>query len=868
MSSSSIERMSAPHSDEATINILHPLFKEWFFSRFSAFSEPQKYAILNIHSRVNTLVSSPTGSGKTLCAFGAILNSLIDSADKGLLEKKVYAVYISPLKALSNDIHKNLLEPLAQINELAVSKGKEPFDIRVAVRTGDTTLKERAVMLKNPPHILVTTPESLSLLISTMKFREHLRDVEWCIIDEIHAIAPNKRGVHLSLTLELISHIAQHLCRIGLSATAAPLEDIAQFLVGTDRPCQIVDAQYLKKLDLDVLVPCDDLITTPYQEMDVKLYEMVDSLISQHKTTLIFTNTRAATERVVHTLKERFPSRYGDHNTGAHHGSLEKEHRLDIEKRLREGTMKVVACSTTLELGIDIGYIDLVICLGSPKSVARALQRIGRSGHALHETTKGRIILTNRDDLVECAVLAKQAREHHIDRTVIPSKCLDVLCQQVIALCLEQVWNETELHALITKSSIYKDLTVSELGEILGVLSGEIPVPDWPTVPRLWRKDGQVGHRGGLGRMIYHTNLGTIPDSSFIHVKIGAHVVGRLDEGFLERLKPNDIFVLGGATYQFKHAKGMTAQVVSAVGRKPTIPQWASEALPLSPDLAVEITRFRGLMHERLCSKILFDDVCAFVKDYLGCSQQVAHIIAEYFSQQYRFSKQMSTPSQLLVEHYEGPEESMLIFHTLYGRQLNECLGRAVKFAIEKLYGKETAIGISDNGFTVLCKKGINVRRAFEILHSEKLELLMNAALLNSEVFRRRFRACATRSLILLKTYKGHHKLAGQQQVSSMILLKRLREKAPDFFLLREARREVLSEVADLEAAKRILKQIEDETLRIEEFHTQIPTPFAFSLALQSMMDLLGPGERHEFLLFNHQMVLAKISLEEGKRKN
>ncbi len=301
-----IEFMQQPHEDSLTTSILHPLLKQWFFDKFKAFSEPQRYSIYNIHCRINTLVSAPTGSGKTLSAFGAVLNELIDHSEKGILQDRVYCVYVSPLRALSNDIHKNLVEPLEQMEKIANKK----LGIRVGIRTGDTTATEKSKMLKTPPHILITTPESLAIMLASIKFVEHLKNVEWVIVDEVHALADNKRGVHLSLALETLSFIAPHVTRIGLSATVAPLEKVAEFLVGSYRNCQIVDVQFLKKLDLQVICPVPDLIGTAHETMHAAMYNVLDDLIQQHKTTLIFTNTRSATERVVDHLKHKFPKNY------------------------------------------------------------------------------------------------------------------------------------------------------------------------------------------------------------------------------------------------------------------------------------------------------------------------------------------------------------------------------------------------------------------------------------------------------------------------------------------------------------------------------------------------------------------------------
>ncbi|MEK6849154.1 MAG: DEAD/DEAH box helicase, partial [Nanoarchaeota archaeon] len=528
--------------------ILNPTVKKWFYQRYPSYSIPQLHAVIPIYNRENILVSAPTGATKTLTGFLAVLNELVDSAEKGILKDKVYCIYISPLKALNNDIQKNLVEPLAEIEAIAGKK----LGIRVGVRTGDTTQSEKTAMLKKSPHILITTPESLAIMLSSTKFIEHLKAVDWCIIDEIHALAENKRGVHLSLSLERLQYLSGHMSRVGLSATVAPLEEIAQFLVGPTRDCSIVDVQFLKQFDFKVLSPVPNLIDITHAEMHIKMYELLDKLIQEHKTTLIFTNTRAATERVVDHLKHKFPSRYTE-NIGAHHGSLGKEMRLKLEDRLRKGELKCVVCSTSLELGLDIGYIDLVICLGSPKSVARFLQRAGRSGHRLHLTVKGRIVVMDRDDMVECAVLLKAALEKKIDRVHIPTNALDVLAQQIDGMALEQVWEEKDLYALIRKSYCYQNLKREDFSELLDYLAGKfVDLEDRHIYAKIWREDGKIGKRGKLGRVIYMTNVGTIPDESFITVKIGDQTIGTLDEGFLERMKPGDVFVLGGETYMFK----------------------------------------------------------------------------------------------------------------------------------------------------------------------------------------------------------------------------------------------------------------------------------------------------------------------------
>ncbi len=860
--SGKIEFMQKPHDDSLTTSILHPLLKQWFFEKFKSFSEPQRYSLYNIHCRINTLVSAPTGSGKTLSAFGAVLNELIDHSEKGTLQDRVYCVYVSPLRALSNDIHKNLVEPLEQMEKIA---GKE-LGIRVGIRTGDTTATEKSKMLKRPPHILITTPESLAIMLASIKFVEHLKHVEWVVIDEVHAIADNKRGVHLSLALETLSFIAPHITRIGLSATVAPLEKVAGFLVGSSRNCQIVDVQFLKKLDLQVICPVPDLIGTTHEVMHAEMYKVIDDLVQQHKTTLIFTNTRSATERVVDHLKHKFPKNYTD-NIGAHHGSLGKELRQNLERRLREGKLKCVVCSTSLELGIDIGYIDLVICLSSPKSVARFLQRAGRAGHKLHETVKARIIVMDRDDLVECSVLLKAAVEKKIDKVHIPANCLDVLAQYLDGLALMQIWDEEELFQLVKKSYCYRNLKHTDYLEILSYLAGEFTtLEDRHIFAKIWRQDGKLGKRGKLGRIIYMTNLGTIPDESFVIVKVGTQTIGHIDEGFLEKLRPGDVFILGGDTYQFKFSRGMVAQVVATSNRPPTVPSWFSDMLPLSFDLANEIGRFRFLMEDKFKHDKSKKEVLDFIHEYLYVDANSSEALYNYFAEQYAYVGHFPSDRKILIEHYTDDKQNKIIFHTLFGRRVNDVLSRAVAFAISRMEHRDVEIGMNDNGFYIGFPKKINAVKALKTLKSDKLDLVMKHAIDQTEILKRRFRHCATRGFMILRNYMGRQKNAGRQQVSSMILMSAVKRISDDFCILKEARREVLEDLMDIENSKKVLREIEEGKIRLVEIQTKIPTPFAFNIALQGFMDVLKIEDKIAFLQRMHELVLAKISLQKGRK--
>lgn len=862
--------MEKPYKPEEINQILNPIVKKWFFTKFKEYSLPQLYGVMEIHSRNNILISAPTGATKTLTGFLSILNELIDSSEKGILEDKIYCVYISPLRALSEDIKINLVNPLEEMEAISGKK----FGIRVASRTGDTETSEKAKMLKNPPHILITTPESLAIVLSSIKFVDLLKDVQWCIIDEIHALAENKRGTHLSLSLERLQKLSSAMVRIGLSATIAPLDEIAKYLSGYDgneaRPCKIVDVQFIKQIDLKVLSPVPDLINIEHGNMHYAMYELINNLIQEHKTTLIFTNTRSATERVVHNLKEKFPKNYTESNIGAHHGSLSKAHRQNLENMLREGKIKVVVCSTSLELGIDIGYIDLVICLSSPKSVARALQRIGRSGHRLHDVTKGRIIVMDRDDLIECAVLLKSAIERKIDKIHIPTNALDVLAQQIYGIAIQDIIHINDLYKLIKNSYCYHNLERKDFNEVIEYLAGKyISLEDRHIYAKIWHDEetGMIGRRGKLARVLYMTNIGTIPDQISVMVKVGDHVVGTIEEAFLEKLRPGDVFVLGGSVYQFKFARGMVAQVSASANRPPNVPSWFSEMLPLSFDLALEIGRFRKLLNEKFCSEKSKKEIIDFINDYVYVDKNAAESIYNYFFEQFNYAE-IPSNSRIIVEHYTNEQGiKHTIFHSLYGRRVNDCLSRAAAFAISRTQHRDVEIGINDNGFYIASGKPVNVLHAFKLIKPKDFRKILNMAIDKTEVLKRRFRHCAMRALMILRVYKGHTKHVGRQQVSSQILISAVKRISPDFSILKEARREVLEDLMDIENAQKVIEGIEKGNIKIKEITTVIPSPFAFNLIAQGISDILKIEDRVEFLRRMHKNVLAKIGSKKGINK-
>ena len=856
-----IRKQTKSYSKKQIYKNLHPYVKEWFENNFDDFTPAQKQAIPEIHKGNNILVSSPTGSGKTLTAFLSVINELTTLADKGELEDKVYCIYISPLKALDNDIERNLDQPLREIEKIA----NKPLNIRKAVRTGDTSQYQRTKMLKNPPHILITTPETLSILLVAPKFREKLSHVKYVIVDEIHSLAENKRGVHLSLSLERLQALIGGFTRIGLSATVSPLEEVAKFLVGyeygIERDCILVDINYLKELDIEVISPVDDIVIADDEDTRMATYALIDDLVMEHKTTLIFTNTRSATERYVYNLKKLYGEHFNSNNIIAHHSSLSKESRLKTEEKLKKGELKAVVSSTSLELGIDIGYIDLVILINSPKSVSRALQRIGRSGHKLHEKSKGRIIVTDRDELVECSVLLKNAKEGKIDNIKIPKDCLDVLSQHIYGMSIENPWDIDYALDIIRKSYCYKDLERDDYEDVLSYLAGEyVELEDRYVYAKIWidYKENTFGKRGKLARMLYSTNIGTIPDHSAVLVKCDGEVIGKVEEDFIEKLKKGDSFVLGGRVYKFNYGKGMTINVSPASG-PPTIPSWYSEQLPLAFDLAVDIQRFRYILESKFQYGRSKEEIMEFLHEYLYVDEFAANSIYEYFNEQFLYA-QIPHKQKLLVEYYTGfGGRKFVVFHSLFGRKTNDAIARAVAYVASDRNKRNITISITDNGFYLSSDGKMGALEALKKLTPTNFENILIRSLDKTETLASRFRHCAGRSLMTLRRYKGHEKSVGRQQVRGKILLKYIQEMDNEFPILKESRREATEDYMDIKNAKRVISWIYSGEMEIRTINTIIPSPFAFNLVSQGYLEVLKQNDKSEFTKRMHRAVIEKI---------
>ncbi|MEM1509478.1 MAG: ATP-dependent helicase [Thermofilaceae archaeon] len=867
------------YTKEEVLRLLHPLVAEWFSRRYKDLTPPQRLGILPIYSRKNVLISSPTGTGKTLTAFLVVISELIKLALEGKLEDEVYAVYVSPLRALNNDIFRNLEEPLSEIRKLAEEEGVKLPEIRHAVRTGDTPSNDRQKMLRKPPHILITTPETLAITLVAPRFKEKLKGVEWMIVDEVHSLAESKRGVHLALSLERLQELVTHsFTRIGLSATINPLEEVALFLVGYNddgrpRDCIIVDARYMKRKDIKVLCPIPGLVHTPSNILQAEMYELLYDLVKKYKTSLVFTNTRSGTERVVFHLKMIAKEKGGfdESQVMAHHGSLSKLVRHEVEDKLKAGQLKAVVSSTSLELGIDIGYIDVVIQLGSPKSVTRCLQRIGRSGHRLHDVIRGRMVCVDRDDLVEVAVMVKEAYKNHLDRVHIPQNCLDVLAQQIVGMAIERKWQVDEAFNLIKRSYCYRNISKDDFIRTLRYLSGNYSnLENHKVYGKIWfdENEGVFGRRGKFARVIYTLNVGTIPEEVNIKVHTtGGKYVGNIEEEFLERLVPGDRFVLGGRVYEFISSEGNRVLVKPAYDMKPTVPSWFSEMLPLSYDLAVKIGEFRDKIFKWLKEGIPKERIVKYIAKNCHANEIAAEAIYEYFLEMMNFLKAISVnehPSHrvILAEKYIDEEGRFHhVFHALYGRRTNDALSHALAYLATVKIGVNVGVAVHDNGFAIIYPPGVKPPVTLSNIKGNEVEDLLKKSITNTELIRRRFRHVATRALMILRNYKGHEISVERQQMNAQTLLKVVRELGDDFPVLKETYREVLEDYMDLEHAREVLRQIENGKIRlIETPELKVPSPFAYNIVLEGLSDVVLMEDKRLMMAKFHERLMKMFS--------
>ena len=890
--------------DGDVLELLEPSVREWWADEFGAFvpenggffTPPQREAIPQIHDGTNTLVASPTGSGKTLASFTAIINELYrrERETEDGLDNSVYCLYISPLKSLANDIHRNLEVPLDGIRENLTERGHDT-GIRHAIRHGDTPDSERQAMLETTPHILNTTPETLAILLNSPKFKEKLRSVEYVVVDEIHSLADNKRGTHLSVSLERLEAMTESSpTRIGCSATVEPLSTMAKFLVGREegtapgetesdgdfRDYEIVDTRFVRDFDLRLECPTDDLIDTPREVVNESFYDRLHELVQSHENTLVFTNTRSGAERVLNNLRNGFDS-YHEENSGCHHGSMSKDERESIESDLKSGDVDVVTSSTSLELGIDMPYLDLVVQVGSPKSVASLLQRVGRAGHQLGQTVEGRVIALDRDELVECAVMLKKAEEGFVDRVFVPENAQDVAAQQVYGMAINDVRPEADVLATLRRAYPYRNYSDADWEQLCRYLTADYDgLEDKNVYAKIWRDtndapDGEhhydsfavgqplIGKRGRMARVIYMTNIGTIPDSFTcdVYTRSGDNWIGQLDEEYLDTLEKGDVFVLGGSNYKFSYRRGSKVYVDSTSSR-PTVPSWFSERLPLSYDLGREILAFQRELSEKL-ARGGKADVRGWLRE-LPIDENSVRALARMFDHQRRYAgiDSIATDERLVVEEELDRNEYRRRYyvHSNYGRRFNDGLSRLVAYRCARRTNTNVQLAVADNGFTVAMplNRKVDVADVIRSIDPSEVQADLRAALKETDLLKRYFRINATRSLMILKRYKGYEKSAAEQQVSSEMLLS-FAEDLEDFAVIEETYREITEDKLNLQGIQEVLDSVQAGDVSVTSYEVESPSPRAFGLATLAASDVVLADDESAALQEFHARVVNEI---------
>jgi ATP-dependent Lhr-like helicase len=829
----------------------HPAVDEWFRRRFKGSTDAQTGGWPHILAGRDTLITAPTGSGKTLAAFLVSIDRLLRNAENEPLDDHVSVIYVSPLKALSADIKRNLEEPLEEIVDIARQMGHPAPEIRAAVRTGDTTQQERQGIVKRPPHILITTPESLYLMITAERSREILRTATTVIVDEVHALLRDKRGSHLALTLARLDHVChQRPSRVGLSATVKPIEDAARFLVGADRVtkgrpnCEIVDSGHQRDLDIAIEVSPTDLEAVGSGEQWKDIYDRLAELIKQHRTTLVFVNTRRASERVAFAISERI----GEEHVGSHHGSLSKERRLSLERRLKAGDMKALVATASLELGIDIGSVDLVCQLESPRSITTFLQRVGRSGHALGLTPKGRLFPTSRDELVECAAMIRAVKKGRLDRVWPPVAPLDILAQQIVAEAACEPWQEDALYDLVRSAAPYADLARGEFDDVIELSSEGINVGTGKAGAYLHRDriNGVVKGRRGA-RMTAIQCGGAIPEIADYKViaEPEGTFVGTLDEDFSVESMAGDIFLLGTTSWRIRRIESAgIVRVEDAHGAPPTIPFWLGEAPARTFELSEEVSNLRIDIADRLDSP----GVIEWVGDECGLPPEAAEQVVRYV----RAEKEMIgvVPSQqdvVFERFFDEAGGQQLVVHAPFGGRINRAWGFALRKRFCVSFDFELQAAASDDA--MLLSIGPNnsfpLDDMFGLVKEEWVREAVEQSLLiaNAPMWTARWRWNTTRALALLRQRNGKRVpppiqrmkaddlmaavfprlVACQENVTGAIEL-------PDHTLVRQTMDDCLFEAMDLDGLIEVLRKIDRGEIRFHAKDTTEPSPFAHEM--------------------------------------
>jgi ATP-dependent Lhr-like helicase len=829
---------------------LHPRLRDWFFASFPGFTHAQLLCVPSVLNRESILLTSPTGSGKTLAGFLGVFDSLLRELESNELKPGVRCIYISPLRALAYDIEKNLKRPITGM-------GLEN-KLRIHLRTGDTSASERTKFRNKPSPFLVTTPESLAILLAQQSYAQHLALTEFVIVDELHSFAGNKRGADLSICLERLERICRDaqrvgelegrvrrarrrtdppstptgsLCRIGLSATAAPLDLLAQFLVGKNRDCRIAEARVEKEQIVDVFSPIRRDPYPPSGYTGARLYAELSQLIRSRRSVIVFTNVRSAAEQIGLRLREQLPELADA--IEIHHASLDRNVRLEVEDRLKNGELRAVVCSTSLELGIDIGAVDLVVMVATPKGVSRAIQRIGRSGHSLNKNSHGILVATNINDLVEATVTAKLVRERALDPIKILNKPFDVVAQHIVGIVALAPASVDSIYRLIIRARPFHDLTREEFDRVLNYLEGggqalaqqyrsifgKISVSDDGTVslahPRVARE--------------FLLNIGTIVSEGFVDVMLKRRRLGSVEEGFIKGLQIGDLFVLGGRVVRLIDTGVQEVLVERADGQLPTIPRWNAAKMPLTSGVARAVRQLRADLARQL-RRETNDSFCVdWLVEHYQISLANAQAIVEQFRAQLAVSD-IPPGDSMLIELYRDDDFSHYFFHALIGRSANDALSRIVAWRMKNRSGGNALVTIDDSGFLLTLRRFQELtledwRLCFE---REGAEEDLRLALRGSELVKWLFRGVAQTGLMVPRNYPGHQRARKQMHWSTETIFRVLEAHEPEHPLLEEAYRQAMQIFLDAEEANAFLDRVQHFDWQLRQL--PVVSPFSFPI--------------------------------------
>ncbi len=904
-----------PSAVHSALGWAHPVVAEWFVRRFGSPTEPQEAGWPEILAGRTTLIAAPTGSGKTLAAFLACIDRLVRKALAGQLEDRTEVLYISPLKALGNDIQKNLEAPLGEILQLASERGLMMPEIRTAVRTGDTLMHERQKMLKRPPHILVTTPESLYILLTAEKSRRILRDVETVIVDEIHAVAGDKRGAHLLLSLERLEAVtAKPPVRIGLSATQKPIEQVAEFLNGSQRPSPvIVDVGHKRELDLAIEVPPMELGPVATNEMWDTIYDRIAELSREHRSTLVFVNTRRQVERVSLNLAERI----GEEFVAAHHGSLARKIRLEAERRLKNGEIKVLVATASLQLGIDIGFVDLVCQIESPRSIAVGLQRIGRAGHWRGAIPKGRLFATTREQLAELGALVRGIKHGDLDRILIPKCPLDVLAQQIVAECAAVAnrvpaggiaadaeidvsgWDEEELFALIKRAYPYRDLSREEYNSVLEMLSEGIAARRGRYGAYLHRDRVNKRLRARRGaRMTAITSGGAIPETALYTVVLMPEgtMIGTVDEDYAVESLAGDVMLLGNNSWRIARIESKTGRILveDAHGQAPNIPFWRGEAPSRTAELSSLVADLRQQVSDMLPNvspvglsqtNPVVAETVAWLKSECGLDDAGAEQIIQHFLNGRAVLGAVPTQKTVIAERFFDEGGGMqLVIHAPFGGRINKAWGLALRKRFCRSFNFELQAAATDEGLNISLAEqhSFPLEDVFRFLQPETVkDVLQQAALTGSPIFATRWRWDANRALALLRFQGGKKVPPNIQRMRADDLLASVFPdvaacqeniegdiQVPDHPLVKEVMKDVLHEAMDVDGLIQLLRGIEDGSIRCLAVDTPVPSEFSHEILNANPYAYLDDApleERRARAVSMRQVLPASVLEEVGK---